>query len=109
MTTVKEEYPFLEKSGIKNYKMIKFYAEDEEGTRYKVRNQQTGKVLEEAVCLYPSPFTYEPTREKCLVQNNVFHQKKAWKPKNVSRETKDTEPEIVEEEVVKEEKGDEEE
>lgn len=91
MTQIKEEYPYIEPSGLKNSKMVKFYAEDERGVRYKVRNEQTGKILDEAVCLYPSPYTYVPTAEKCEKQLTIIsekNKKKVWKhEESVSRET----------------------
>lgn len=71
MIRLKTEYPFIEQSGILNSKMIKFYAEDEKGFRYKVKNQQTGKVLDEAVSVYPAHFTYEVVEEKCAIQPKI--------------------------------------
>ena len=72
MITLKTEHPFIEQNGFKNSKMIKFYAEDEKGFRYKVKNQQTGKILEEAVSVYPAIFTYEIVKEKCTVQPKII-------------------------------------
>ena len=71
MITLKTEHPFIEQNGFKNSKMIKFYAEDEKGFRYKVKNQQTGKILEEAVSVYPAIFTYEIVKEKCAIQPKI--------------------------------------
>lgn len=68
MTEIKTQHPFIESNGKENYRLIKFYAEDNKGIRYKVKNQQTGKILDEAVCTYPARFTYETTQIKCEIQ-----------------------------------------
>ena len=68
MTEIKTQHPFIESNGKENYRLIKFYAEDNKGARYKVKNQQTGKILDEAVCTYPARFTYESTQIKCEIQ-----------------------------------------
>lgn len=108
MISLKTEYPFIEQNGVANYKMIKYYAEDEKGIRYKVQNEQTNKILEEAVCVYPTHFTYRWIKERCEKQPAVALER-ITKKKFVSRETKDAEPEIVEKEIVKEKEGDKEE
>lgn len=72
MITLKTEYPYVERNGFANYKMIKYYAEDEKGCRYKVENQQTHKILDEAICLYPCNFTYKASEQKCEKQFSIL-------------------------------------
>lgn len=72
MITLKKEYPYVERNGFANYKMIKYYAEDEKGRRYKVENQQTHKILDEAICLYPCNFTYKALEQKCEKQFSIL-------------------------------------
>ena len=72
MITLKTEYPYIERNGFANYKMIKYYAEDEKGFRYKVENQQTHKILDEAICLYPCNFTYKALERKCEKQSSIL-------------------------------------
>ena len=72
MIILKTEYPYVERNGFANYKMIKYYAEDEKGCRYKVENQQTHKILDEAICLYPCNFTYKALEQKCEKQPSIL-------------------------------------
>ena len=88
MISIKEEHPYIEPTGRENDGMIKYYAEDENGVRYKVRNEQTKKVLDEAICVYPSIYTYSVTMEKCdkqplktVEEEKHFVEKKKWPKK----------------------------
>lgn len=48
---------------------ILHYAEDENGIRYKIRQNETNEVLTEARDLFPCHYTYIPLAEK-VEENN---------------------------------------
>lgn len=45
-------------------KFIKHYAEDENGVKYKIKQNETGIVYDEAVDLIPCKYTYSVTKNK---------------------------------------------
>lgn len=61
MVELKIEHPLLMMDGTFNYGLIKHWAEDENGNRYIIRQIESGDEYEEAVDVFPCPYTYEVT------------------------------------------------
>ena len=59
MVNIKTEHPFILPNGERKDNLIKFWAEDETGVRYNVKQIETGLEYYEAVDVYPSPYSYE--------------------------------------------------
>ena len=45
-------------------KFIKHYAEDEDGVKYKIKQNETGVIYDEAIDLVPCRYNYSITYEK---------------------------------------------
>ena len=58
---VKEQYPFIEDNGTIRPDLIKHWAEDENGVKYLMLQNETGAIYAEAVDIYPCPYTYTQT------------------------------------------------
>ena len=58
---VKEQYPFIEDNGTIRPDLIKHWAEDENGVKYLILQNETGVIYAEAVDIYPCPYTYSQT------------------------------------------------
>ena len=61
MVEVKEEYPYIDDNGIKNYNMIKHYADG-----YKIKQNETGVIYDKAVDVFPCRYTYTVTDEEII-------------------------------------------
>lgn len=62
MIELKTQYPFVDKDGIEHSNLIKHYAEDENGTRYYIKQIENGfDGYTEAVDLYPCQYHYIAT------------------------------------------------
>ena len=59
MVEIKEIYPYNE-----NEKLICHYAEDENGDKYYIIQNETQVKFDEAVDIYPCNYTYSATDEK---------------------------------------------
>lgn len=64
MSILKTQYPFIDMNGSKREDLIKHYAEDEQGNKYYIRQNETELVYSEAVDVYPSKYTYTALDEK---------------------------------------------
>lgn len=63
MIEVKTQYPYIDENGNENEKLIKHYAENEEGERFYMKQLETGFEYSEAVDVYPCRYTYEATEK----------------------------------------------
>ena len=64
MIEVKEQYPFIDENGNEREKLVKHYAENEDGERFYIKQVETGFEYAEAVDVYPCKYTYEATEKK---------------------------------------------
>lgn len=87
MVELKQEYPFIFNGEIKE-NLIKHYAEDEQGNRYKIRQKETGLIFNDAADIYPCIYTYEPT--------NILIEK-AKTPEEIAEEERQRQKELEEE------------
>lgn len=58
MIELKTEYPYNNKNSL-----IRHYAEDENGVKYNILQNETGIKYGEAVDIYPCRYTYSATNE----------------------------------------------
>lgn len=63
MVELKVQYPLIDDNGKEDDKFIKHYAEDAEGKRYRILQNETGIDYYEAIDLYPCRYTYSATDE----------------------------------------------
>lgn len=63
MIDVKKQYPAIMPNGEIKSGLIKFWAEDETGKRYNIKQVETGVEYYEAIDVYPSRYTYEVVEE----------------------------------------------
>ena len=63
MIELKVQYPFIDDNRNENDKLIKHYAEDGEGKRYRILQNETGIEYDEAIDVYPCRYTYSATDE----------------------------------------------
>lgn len=62
MIEIKTQYPYVDNKGEKKWNLIKYYAEDENGNRYYIKQVETEiDDYTEAIDVYPSKYTYEAT------------------------------------------------
>ena len=66
MIELKTEYPFNNDSGL-----IRHYAEDEHGNKYKILQVETNITYDEAVDIYPCRYNYSVTNEPIGVDEDV--------------------------------------
>lgn len=64
MVELKVQYPYIDNSGASCEKLIKHYAEDENGDKYYIIQEETGIKYEETIDVYPCRYTYKSTNEK---------------------------------------------
>jgi hypothetical protein len=64
MSTLKTQYPFIDENGNKKENLIKHYAEDEQGNKYYIKQNETGVVYSEAIDVYPCRYTYTALDER---------------------------------------------
>lgn len=67
MVELKTEYPFID-NGVERPTLIKHYAEDEEGIKFFIRQNETGFLYEEAVDVYPCMYSYTATDMPTVVE-----------------------------------------
>lgn len=63
MIELKLQRPFIDDKGKVYEHLEKHYAEDENGVRYKIKQNETGIVYDEAVDLLPCKYAYDTTEE----------------------------------------------
>lgn len=61
MIELKTQYPYINDAGEVHQNLIKHYAEDENGKKYKIKQIDTGVEYSEAVDIYPCKYTYIAT------------------------------------------------
>lgn len=69
MVELKTQYPFID-NGIDREDLIKHYAEDEEGVRFFIKQNETGYLYEEAVDVYPCRYSYTATDMPVVVEED---------------------------------------
>ena len=67
MIKVKTQHPYID-GETERENLVLTYAEDENGKRYKVLQVETGVKYDEAVDVYPCPYTYKTTKEPVEVE-----------------------------------------
>ena len=67
MIELKKQYPYIDFNGKENVKLIKTYAEDENGNKYYIKQVETGTEYSEAVDVIPCRYTYVAT-DKLIVE-----------------------------------------
>lgn len=78
MIELKTQYPYVDSNDNEKTNLIKYYAEDENGNFYYIKQNETGTKYSEAIDVYPSKYTYTPTDEMIEV---VVTEKKIFKIK----------------------------
>lgn len=63
MIELKLQRPFIDENGKVYEHLEKHYAIDENGTKYKVKQVETGKPFDEAVDSFPCRYAYVATEE----------------------------------------------
>lgn len=72
MIEVKEQYPYIDEDGIEHSDLIKFYCQDIDSNKlYKLIQNETGKVYDKAIDVYPSRYTYSPSKEEIEVIEEI--------------------------------------
>ena len=66
MIEVKIIYPYEGRNDL-----IKHYAEDENGNKYKIKQVETSIIYDEAVDVYPCRYTYDATDELIINSINI--------------------------------------
>lgn len=69
MIELKTQYPLV-LDNIINLNLIKHYAEDENGDKYYIIQNETGLKYGSAVDIYPCRYTYSITEEKIEIKDN---------------------------------------
>lgn len=63
MIELKSQYPYIDRKGNTRDGLIIHYAEDENGVKYYIIQNETGIKYESAVDVYPCRYTYSTTSE----------------------------------------------
>lgn len=63
MIEIKLQKPYIDGDGNVRDNLEKHYAEDESGTRYKIMQNETGIIYNEAIDVSPCRYTYRATNE----------------------------------------------
>lgn len=63
MITLKFECPLIDENGNERKNLIKHYAEDENGKKYYILQNETGIEYAEAIDIYPCRYTYQATEK----------------------------------------------
>ena len=69
MITLKTLHPFINENNEKNFELVKHFAEDENGEKYLIKQLETGILYQEAIDIFPCPYTYESTDIKANDEN----------------------------------------
>ena len=64
MIEIKVQHPYIDETGKVYEKLIKHYAEDENGVRYMIKQLQTKNVYDEAIDVFPCKYSYTVTNIK---------------------------------------------
>ena len=63
MIELKIQRPFINENGKVYNNLERHYAEDENGVKYKIKQNETGIIYDDAVDTVPCKYTYEITNE----------------------------------------------
>ena len=64
MVEIKTQYPYIDFDGREREDFIKTYAEDENGNKYYIVQNETQREYAEAVDRYPSQYSYTATEKQ---------------------------------------------
>lgn len=70
MIELKTIHPYVDDNGEEHYGLMKLYAADENGCRYKIVNKKTNNLSEEIVTFYPLRLNLVVSNIKCERQPN---------------------------------------
>ena len=74
MVELKLQRPYIDDNGKVYEHLEKHYAEDENGVQYKIKQNETGLVYDEAVDLVPCKYTYETINEPVEIIEEVLNE-----------------------------------
>ena len=69
MVELKVEHPLQKADATFDYGLIKHWAEDENGKKYIIKKEGSDEEYEEAVDIYPCPYTYIVTDKIAETEN----------------------------------------